>query len=145
VYDPGKTPVTPFNRPVHQSSCVSLRSMISMRSPCLNPRSPSACRKNQHYRQKRRKRHRRGASYLRRKVKQRNTNLRLWNGRRCTLHRRRRRRSLLDRSRRTRQPSSTSRIRRRRGNRRRRGMCGRRQVVFRCGSGRIGWLTAEAA
>jgi hypothetical protein len=42
VYVPGKIPVLPLILPVHQSSALSVCSMISILSPALNPRSPSA-------------------------------------------------------------------------------------------------------
>lgn len=40
---PGKTPCWPFNLPVHQSSALAVFTTISIRSPALNDKSPSAC------------------------------------------------------------------------------------------------------
>jgi hypothetical protein len=42
VYVPGKTPVLPFNFPVHQSSAFSVLSTNSILSPAENDKSPSA-------------------------------------------------------------------------------------------------------
>lgn len=44
---PGKTPCSPFTRPVHQSSVFAVLSTISIRSPVLKDRSPSACSQDQ--------------------------------------------------------------------------------------------------